>query len=65
MLKSSRQVFCIMTILTISNLAGRAVTKSNFLKAKTFPERNIGFNDFFKERFSVVKSFLVTSNEKE
>lgn len=54
-----------MIILTISNLAGTAMTKSNFIKAKMFPERNSGFNEFFKGRFSAVRIFLVTSNEKE
>lgn len=54
-----------MIILTMSNLAGTAVIKSNFIKAKMFSERNIGFNEFFKRKFSAVKRFLVTANEKE
>lgn len=54
-----------MIILTMLNLAGTAVTKCNFIEAKMFPERHIGFNELFKGKFSAVQGSLVTSNEKE
>lgn len=54
-----------MIIIKVSNLAGTDVTKRNFIKAKMFPVRNVGFNEFFKGKFSAVKSFLVISNEKD